>query len=66
MKVNKFIGFLIKHECRTCFTDGEQKPLYLFEALKEGFLQGVHDKILYVYQDFFPPGYIEDGWQAQQ
>ena len=44
---------------------GDRKPLFFFEAMKAGFLKEFHHKILYVFQDHFPPGYVENGWKAQ-
>ena len=45
---------------------GETKPLYFFEAFKAGYLEEFQHKILYVYQDHFPPGYVENGWKADE
>ena len=43
---------------------GDPKPLYFFDAFRNGFLCDVQDKILYVYLDSFPDGYVADGWLA--
>ena len=45
---------------------GDAKPLYFFEAFKAGFLDEFQHKILYVYQDRFPAGYVENGWLADE
>lgn len=54
--------FIVAESNITAF--GEAKPLYFFEAFKAGFLKEHQHKILYVYQDQFPAGYVEDGWKA--
>ena len=45
---------------------GDSKPLHFFEAFKSGYLAEFQHKILYVYRDQFPPGYVEDGWKADR
>ena len=45
---------------------GEPKPLNFFEAFRSGFLAEFQHKILYVYRDHFPPGYVIDGWKADR
>lgn len=45
-------------------TGGDPKKLIVLNALREGFLKEFHWKLLYVYLDHFPPGYIKDGWKA--
>ena len=47
-------------------TGGDSKPLHFFEAFKAGYLEEFQHKILYVYQDLFPPGYVENGWKADE
>ena len=45
---------------------GDPKPLHFFEAFRSGFLAEFQHKILYVYRDFFPAGYVKDGWKADR
>ncbi len=43
---------------------GDPKELSLLNKLRLGYLKQYHSKLVYIYQDYFPPGYIEDGWKA--
>ncbi|XP_059098126.1 beta-1,4-mannosyl-glycoprotein 4-beta-N-acetylglucosaminyltransferase-like [Tigriopus californicus] len=45
-------------------TGGDAKKLVILNAMRRGFLEEFHWKILYVYLDHFPTGFIEDGWKA--
>ena len=45
---------------------GAAKPLRFFEAFRSGYLANFQHKILYVYQDHFPSGYVRDGWKADR
>ena len=51
-------------------TGGDSKPLHFFEAFKAGYLAEFQHKIMYVYQDHFPDGFVKDGvldgWKAFQ
>ena len=46
------------------FSGGDPKPLYFYNAFVKGYLCEFQHKILYVYLDKFPKGYVEDGWLA--
>ena len=48
-----------------CLAGGDHKELLFYNAFQKGFLSEIHDKIIYVYLDNFPEGYIEDGWLAE-
>lgn len=45
---------------------GDEKPLYVFDALQRGFLAEYQHKILYIYLNYIPKNYIRDGWQAEE
>ena len=45
---------------------GATKPLRFFEAFRSGYLADFQHKILYVYRDNFPSGYVKDGWKADR
>ena len=45
---------------------GAAKPLRFFEAFRSRYLANFQHKILYVYRDHFPSGYVKDGWKADR
>jgi hypothetical protein len=47
------------------FSGGDKKDLHFMNAFKTGFLNEYQYKILYLYLDHFPDGYIEDGWLGE-
>jgi hypothetical protein len=47
------------------FSGGDKKDLHFMNAFKTGFLNEYMYKILYLYLDHFPDGYIEDGWLGE-
>ena len=40
--------------------------MYFYEAFKRGYLCQHQSKILYVFLDYFPEGYVENGWKADE
>ena len=64
MLANVVDVFIIGESNITCA--GDSKPLHFFEAFKSGYLAEFQHKILYVYRDEFPSGYVEDGSKAQK
>ena len=47
-------------------TGGFEHPLFFYDSLRQGFLEHLQWKILYVFRKPFPKGFVKDGWKADE
>lgn len=45
---------------------GFEHPLFFYDSLRQGFLEHLQWKILYVFRKPFPQGFVKDGWKADE